>query len=382
MTGDALLPSIDLLLRGGVCMLLLLVAGVMARDYGRSAAGRLGAFFALGTAAYALCSSADMHARLGLLAAPVAALTAGNNVAFWLFARALFDDGFRLKPWHGALWLGLVALGLADGSVLVPRETLAGQVIGLTLGLSSLGFGLLAAAQTVSSWRDDLVERRRRLRVFIVGASAGYISLTAISNLAGARSVNSVGVSTLEAIGLVLIAEAVGWSLLRVNGDGGLFGRVEPAGPETVPRPMPVLAAADAKAVAALEHILTFDRIYRQDGLTIGALAGQLGLTEHRLRRLINQALGHRNFNVFLNGYRIADAKVALADASQAEVPVLTIALDAEFNSLGPFNRAFKAETGVTPTAYRRRAFGGAAVAEFELGQALSNSTGSAVKSA
>ena len=38
----------------------------------------------------------------------------------------------------------------------------------------------------------------------------------------------------------------------------------------------------------------------------------------------------------------------------QAEVPVITIAMDAGFQSLGPFNRAFKATTGVTPTEYRR----------------------------
>jgi AraC-like DNA-binding protein len=72
------------------------------------------------------------------------------------------------------------------------------------------------------------------------------------------------------------------------------------------------------------------------------------------LRRLINQALGHRNFNSFVNRYRIAEAKAALCDPQQAEVPVLTIALDAGFSSLGPFNRAFKAETGMTPTEFRR----------------------------
>lgn len=46
--------------------------------------------------------------------------------------------------------------------------------------------------------------------------------------------------------------------------------------------------------------------------------------------------------------------KAALADPDQAEVAVLTVALDAGFSSLGPFNRAFKAETGLTPTDYRR----------------------------
>ena len=48
------------------------------------------------------------------------------------------------------------------------------------------------------------------------------------------------------------------------------------------------------------------------------------------------------------------EIKVALADPGQADVPVLTMALDAGFSSLGPFNRAFKAETGVTPSEFRR----------------------------
>ena len=52
------------------------------------------------------------------------------------------------------------------------------------------------------------------------------------------------------------------------------------------------------------------------------------------------------------------DIKLALSDVTQREVPVLTIAMDAGFQSIGPFNRAFKAETGVTPTEFRREALG------------------------
>ena len=78
-------------------------------------------------------------------------------------------------------------------------------------------------------------------------------------------------------------------------------------------------------------------------------------MPEYRLRRLINGQLGYRNFNAFLNGYRIEEARAALADPSQAEVPVTTIALDAGFQSIGPFNRAFKVSTGVTPTEYPSR---------------------------
>jgi len=40
-------------------------------------------------------------------------------------------------------------------------------------------------------------------------------------------------------------------------------------------------------------------------------------------------------------------------------VPVLTIAMDAGFQSIGPFNRAFKAATDSTPTEFRRLALAG-----------------------
>jgi AraC-like DNA-binding protein len=98
-----------------------------------------------------------------------------------------------------------------------------------------------------------------------------------------------------------------------------------------------------------LDRLIAAERIYRQEGLTIGVLAAKLELTEYRLRQVINEGLGYRNFNAFLNRYRIDEAKAALADLSQREVPVLTIAMDAGFQSIGPFNRAFKADTGQTP---------------------------------
>jgi AraC-like DNA-binding protein len=98
------------------------------------------------------------------------------------------------------------------------------------------------------------------------------------------------------------------------------------------------------------------EQVFRREGLTIGALAAQLGLPEYRLRRVINGELGHRNFNAYLNAHRIAWARAALADPARAGEPVLGIALEAGFQSLGPFNRAFKADTGLTPTEFRARA--------------------------
>ena len=95
---------------------------------------------------------------------------------------------------------------------------------------------------------------------------------------------------------------------------------------------------------------------WRQEGLTIGEVARRLDEPEHRLRRLINRRLGHRNFADFVNSFRIAAAKSRLADPGEARTTVATIAFDLGYGSLGPFNRAFRAATGATPTEWRRQA--------------------------
>lgn len=115
------------------------------------------------------------------------------------------------------------------------------------------------------------------------------------------------------------------------------------------------LSQSDMQRAERLDKLMTVDRVYRDPGLSVGGLAARLGIAEHELRRLINRKLGHRNFAAFLNERRLAEAKQALIDPSQRGVPISTIALDAGFGSMGPFNRAFKQATGVTPTEYRVR---------------------------
>jgi AraC-like DNA-binding protein len=89
---------------------------------------------------------------------------------------------------------------------------------------------------------------------------------------------------------------------------------------------------------------------YRREGLTVASLAADLGMGEAALRTLINQQLGYRNFNDFLHHHRLQEAAARLA---AEDLPVLTIALDCGYGSIGPFNRAFRQRFGMTPTEYR-----------------------------
>ena len=77
-------------------------------------------------------------------------------------------------------------------------------------------------------------------------------------------------------------------------------------------------------------------------------------MPEYRLRAFIHKQLGFRNFNAMLHEYRIEDASRALADPANANVPVLTIALSVGYQSITPFNNAFRQQQGVTPSEYRK----------------------------
>ena len=44
-----------------------------------------------------------------------------------------------------------------------------------------------------------------------------------------------------------------------------------------------------------------------------------------------------------------------LADESKSGVPILTIALSVGYQSITPFNNAFRQNMGMTPSEYRKR---------------------------
>jgi AraC-like DNA-binding protein len=353
MIADRMIFSIDIALRGASAVLLLLLAALLMRDHGRTWAARLGALFAVGAAAYAFSSAAGFRPGESWWRVALTAFSEGNNLVFWLFARALFDDDFRPRAWHAVLWASLVGATLFCGLALWPLHSPLAAPVDAALALEALAFAALGVLQTLASWPADLIERRRRLRVDVVAVSAGYTGLIALANLLGLRHAAPQAVSLAGAAGLAVISIFVAWRFLGVAGGGALFLARNPLA--QIARPVD-LSRADRQILAQIERAMSVERVYRRDGLTIGALAAMNNIPEHRLRRLVNQGLGRRNFNSFLNSYRVADARAGLADPTQAEVPILTIALDAGFSSLGPFNRAFKLETGMTPSEYRRQA--------------------------
>jgi len=345
------LAAIDIALRAAAVALLLMLGVALARDYRRSVTGRLGIALALGSAAHAATFNIGLASVGANWHVPLIALSTGNVVVLWLFCRALFDDGFALRGGHLLIWVAVTAFSLVNCLWLAPLGY--ARVAIIATNLLALGFIALALAQTVSSWSADLVEGRRRVRAFIVVAAALYGGANAVLQIVMSGGEPAGIANAVNAAVLAAVVAAISVTMVQI-GANDLFAMTDqPTAAAAVPV-VPDVSAADQKLIAALLRLMADERIYRQDNVTIGALATRLSIPEYRLRRLINQRLGYRNFNTFLNHHRIEEAKAALADPAQVVVPVITIAMDAGFQSLGPFNRAFKAVTGVTPTEYRR----------------------------
>jgi AraC-like DNA-binding protein len=267
---------------------------------------------------------------------------------FWLFAKAWFNDEQHVRRRDVAL------VGLAAVNNLVMMLTHAeGGALNLVAGtVFRLGMLCFAAAGLWEAWRGrdgDLIESRRHLRPRLVVAVATYVVLIGLSEIAVYNLGMSnwmIGIVTSSIVFITLLFCAAMFGMRQAD----LFGPVPRARAATT-RP-----ATDDPLGERLRQHMERELAWRDGGLTIAALAAQLGEQEYRLRRTINGQLGHRNFSAFLNSYRLAEVKAALADPAQRDVQIITIALDAGFGSLGPFNRAFREAEGMTPSEFRARA--------------------------
>lgn len=391
---------LDGALRGALVATLLIVAAALARERPLPAVGRVALALQAGLVVQTIASTPLLERGLPILwQAPLIGLSVGNSVLFWLFARALFDDDFTLRPRHWAIWAAVVAIGgsFCFSLALVGSQALLTVLLRILLRWLPACFAVLVIGAAAWQWRGDLVERRRRWRSFIVVAGSAYTVAMVAARLAAPQGLLSPAAAGVDNAALLLIVLVSAIATLRLSGGDSLLRMeaVDLAGGTTstsrstgtgagtgtraamstaapsvmVPAvdrrcapPSPGRAAEappDAKQeqlADALDRLMRIEHVYRVDDLTLGLLALKLGVPEYRLRRCIHERLGYRNFNAYINTLRLAQAREELADPARRGTSVTDIAMAAGFASLGPFNRAFKAAGGLTPSEFRLRA--------------------------
>jgi AraC-like DNA-binding protein len=345
-----MIKLLDIGFRFGAIALLGLLGLLIFRERHERLSSWIAIAFSAGLIAYLLCSAPFWGDLPTWLQAILMLGCIANPLLFWLLARSIFEDGFRLRFLHALLFVGVEVLGYWYVFGLgTERGSPMSMVAGGVSQFVAVAFVIDALITAYRGRNPDLVESRRRFRVLFVSVVGVYMTFVIMVEilLRGAAPHAVASMLNAGAICGIVFLVAV-WSL------GVKFNLLlEPVRPAAAVE----LDLVERALLQRLDEAIAKQR-YRQEGLTIGALARELQTQEHKLRALVNARMGFRNFNDFLNQHRIADACVQLADPAFAGAPVLTIALNLGYGSIGPFNRAFKQATGLTPTQYRRQKLG------------------------
>jgi len=101
-------------------------------------------------------------------------------------------------------------------------------------------------------------------------------------------------------------------------------------------------------------QLMQQEKVYNNVELSLVQMARQLKTSPTILSKAINQGFG-KNFNDFVNHYRIEAVKEKLKAGEQKTQTLLGIAYDCGFNSKATFNRAFKKATGTSPKEWMEK---------------------------
>ena len=288
---------------------------------------------------------------VGMLASPMNLLRNMTPGLFMVLCHSLFREGRRLPRWLlGAFVVQCLLeepVPLLLGSHAAQYDLL--KVMPASLQLLFVCFGMY---WTLSGWRADLVEDRRRLRKIFIAIVGTFVFAMILGErlLIPWQSAALFDLHiTLSMVG-ALLSSVMLWIMFRPDA-AAYLDPFRSEGRVAVERP------PDDSDLESLRRVLDVERVYHDSELTVASLAARVAIPEYRLRRVIHERLQYRNFNALLHRYRIEEACVLLADAEQRHLPILTIALTVGYNSINPFNRAFRELKGMTPSEFRARAF-------------------------
>jgi AraC-like DNA-binding protein len=341
---------LDALIRISAITMLVALAVISARDLKPSRSWLYLFLASLSTAAlfFSLSNSElSLSPKLSFL---MGFVNVPHLVFIWLFALSVFQTEFKLSKWHvitGFLYCFPIFWFRAFQFEFLPQPPFI-LTIGVAIGSILLMVHLVWTI--VQERKNDLLNARKRARLVFVIILVSITALTAIIDLYLIAIWPDWAVLIKAAAIWPAVTAGFFW-ILKASKDSFISDTI----PATFSNVKNEISAKDAALFQGLQTRIKVDHIYLNPKLTINDLATDLGVTRHRLRALINRCLGYENFNQFLNTHRIEAIVKTLDDRNHDHIPILTIALDGGFQSLAPFNRAFKKIMGQTPSQYRKQ---------------------------
>lgn len=275
------------------------------------------------------------------------AFTDALPFVFWAYGVLSLTDlarPIRLQSWWG-LGVGIYLIWHAYFFIFLEGRGIYHDVIHWLAVIAGCHLAYLC----ISQWRDDLVDSRRRLRAMLFLSACAVMAIYIASEISGTIFMRSA-IGSITGAGL----------LLALSTTLGVFWLIETSNDQAQAS---VTEPSSASRVTANEIPEQYQSLYRalkqfmdnqgftEPRLTLTRLAERLDTQEHRLRILINQSLGYRNFSNYLNDHRLPLACESLI--KQPDLAITNLAYDLGYGSITSFNRAFKEAYGVSPSHYR-----------------------------
>jgi AraC-like DNA-binding protein len=292
--------------------------------------------------AFLVKSSPTLAGAVPFAQAPLMLLSMAAPYFVWFCANVLFE--FERPPKWLMVLLPSTTFLMCSLEIVIDNSPLVLRSLSIIASLIAI---VHANYSIVRGGVDDLCHYRRLFRLCFVGCISLVTAFILILELVYIGQPEPGWLPVTNASLIAIVSLLIHLPLMARPDD------LLPRAPEPPGGKMNELGAADQQTHEALVRSME-NRGYARTGLTIRQLAEELRTPEHQLRALINTRLGYKNFSTFLNGYRIEETCQRLMDPKEARVPILTIALDAGFASLAPFNRAFRQSMGKTPSEFRR----------------------------
>jgi len=281
----------------------------------------------------------------GPLAGVVAVVGSGGCGWLWFLSRSLFRKEKPIERWN--IYTIVVIVAVEGTSNLIGANLTSGpkpemyRIIGNAEAFICIGALVMVFAEVLSDYGNDLNKQELRFRQIFILMFGVMIALTLLWVLNADK--NSLGGQWKEP---VLISTA----LIGIVGTRLciFFRKQNPLSSSKKPK-----LVGDRILAKRIIQTLQQDGKFTIPELKVADLAEILEEHEYKVSQCITGTLGYRNFNHLINSHRIDSAKEALANPDNKEHPILSVAFDCGFNSVGPFNRAFKRQVGMTPREYR-----------------------------
>lgn len=257
--------------------------------------------------------------------------------AFYFFSRDI------LLPDRAPTALDVLHAVPALASVLLPAQWVAPMAFAVGAGYS------VWLVRVVYGMRRNV--SRFRFEMFFFGLFAAI----AVAVLALVLSMQWIGAAAFY----LAYATGIGGALLLVTAALLVFPEIltDIAEAAKLSYANTTLKGVDVKAkLEGLERVMTAEKLYRDEDLSLMMLAEAVGLSAHQLSELINTQFGV-GFSRFVRERRIVEAKRILSEDRRSSA--LSIGMMCGFGSQSSFYAAFKEVTGESPAAFRKRQAGG-----------------------